>query len=91
MKASTTRQLVGARRDYSRSVRPNLITGRGRHASVTKSVKVHDDTHAALKVMKVKRRSKSIDQVIRELIKASDSGSLEPVGSKSGELTEYMT
>jgi predicted CopG family antitoxin len=36
-----------------------------------KSVKVHDDTHRVLKLMKSQRRSKSIDEVIRDLIKSS--------------------
>jgi predicted CopG family antitoxin len=36
-----------------------------------KSVKVHDDTHRALKRLKAKKRSRSIDQVIREMIRNS--------------------
>ncbi|MDG6913750.1 MAG: hypothetical protein JRN34_04785 [Nitrososphaerota archaeon] len=45
-----------------------------------RSVKVHDDTHLALKRLKAKKRSASIDQVIRELIRES-TGS--PVGAPS--------
>ena len=44
---------------------------------MAKSVKVHDDTHAALKDLKASKRSKSIDEVIRGLIK-------EGTGTKVG-------
>ncbi|MDG6953573.1 MAG: hypothetical protein JRN16_02660 [Nitrososphaerota archaeon] len=56
-----------------------------------KSVKVHDDTHRALKALKASRRSASIDQVIREMIKASTGapvGRGERLGSE--ELTKYL-
>ncbi|MDG6989107.1 MAG: hypothetical protein JRN21_07250 [Nitrososphaerota archaeon] len=56
-----------------------------------KSVKVHDDTHKALKLLKTSRRSASIDQVIREMIRASTGA---PVGrgerAGSEELTKYL-
>ncbi|MDG7010506.1 MAG: hypothetical protein JRN57_00155 [Nitrososphaerota archaeon] len=56
-----------------------------------KSVKVHDETHRALKKLKAGQRSRSIDQVIREMIRAS-TGS--PVGAEppagSGKITEYL-
>jgi len=58
---------------------------------MAKSVKVHEDTHRALKLLKAKRRSRSMDEVIREMIRAS-TGS--PVGevrqSKTDELTKYL-
>ncbi len=59
---------------------------------MAKSVRVHDDTHRALKRLKAKRRSQSIDQVIREMIRASTGSSVEPVesDSKEGELTKYL-
>ncbi len=46
-----------------------------------RSVKVHDDTHLALKQLKARKRSASVDQVIRELIRES-TGS--PVGAAAG-------
>ena len=60
---------------------------------MAKSVKVHDDTHEALKVMKEQRRSSSIDEVIREMVRASTG---VPVGElkrkrTSEPLTPYLT
>ena len=57
-----------------------------------KSVKVHDDTHRALKQMKSSRRSASIDEVIKKLIKASTGESVERLneGTKIPELTSYI-
>lgn len=57
-----------------------------------KSVKVHDDTHRALKEMKASRRDRSIDKVIRDMIEASTG---ERVGktkleTKSARLTSYF-
>ncbi len=59
---------------------------------MSKSVKVHDDTHRALKELKASKRSRSIDQVIREMIETSTG---ERVGkpmleSKSARLTSYF-
>lgn len=56
-----------------------------------KSVKVHDETHRALKLLKVKRRKGSIDQVIREMIRASTGAEVEDVRPDSSEkLTRYL-
>ena len=52
-----------------------------------KSVKVHDDTHRALKRLKAKRRSRSIDQVIREMM----GGAGAPVGQDVAEGEEKIT
>jgi predicted CopG family antitoxin len=59
---------------------------------MTKSVRVHDDTHRALKRLKAKRRSASIDQVIREMVRESTGSPVESVGSdsKADELTKYL-
>jgi predicted CopG family antitoxin len=38
---------------------------------LAKTVRVHDDTHRALKRLKARRRSRSIDEVIREMIRTS--------------------
>ena len=59
---------------------------------MARSVRVHDDTHRALKLLKAKRRSKSIDEVIREMIRASTGSPVEDVrpGSKTDELTKYL-
>jgi predicted CopG family antitoxin len=59
---------------------------------MAKSVKVHDDTHRALKRMKEQRRSKSMDEVIREMIRQSTGSPVEksqPKG-KAEEITTYL-
>jgi predicted CopG family antitoxin len=57
-----------------------------------KTIKVHEDTHAALKRMKAQKRSRSIDEVVRELIKESTGIPVEKLARarKSVELTAYM-
>jgi predicted CopG family antitoxin len=59
---------------------------------LAKSVKVHDDTHRALKRLKAKRRSASIDQVIREIIRESTGTAVgqERGEGKAEELTKYL-
>jgi len=58
---------------------------------MAKSVKVHDDTHRALKVLKARRRSRSIDEVIREMIRASTGSPVEEARTtKTDELTKYL-
>jgi predicted CopG family antitoxin len=59
---------------------------------MAKSVRVHDDTHRALKLLKAKRRSRSIDEVIREMIRASTGSPVEGVRptTKTDELTKYL-
>lgn len=49
---------------------------------MAKSVKVHDDTHRALKELKARRRSKSVDQVIRDIIAAATGTRVETVGKE---------
>jgi predicted CopG family antitoxin len=55
-------------------------------------VKVHDDTHRALKELKARRRSRSIDQVIREMIRDSTGELVEKEGkqSEASLLTSYL-
>jgi len=65
-----------------------LITSRLVALVLAKSVKVHDDTHRELKRLKAKRRSRSIDEVIREMIRTS-TGS--PVGEKEGKAETMLT
>lgn len=57
-----------------------------------KSVKVHDDTHLALKRIKAQKRSKSLDEVVREMIREATGVAVEKLAStrKSVELTSYM-
>ena len=59
---------------------------------MAKSVKVHDDTHRALKALKSRRRSSSMDAVIRELIRTTTGvpveGTEQP--SKPDRLTNYV-
>ena len=59
---------------------------------MAKSVRVHDDTHRALMHLKARRRSASLDEVIREMIKASTGSPVEHIEprSKSDELTNYL-
>jgi len=56
-----------------------------------KSVKVHDDTHRALMLLKAKRRSRSIDQLVRDMIRATTGESVEsaPPAEGSERLTKY--
>ena len=59
---------------------------------MAKSVKVHDDTHRVLKQMKAQRRSKSVDEVIREMIKQSTGNPVEKTGTKKAtELTTFLS
>lgn len=56
-----------------------------------KSVKVHDDTHRALKRLKSKTRSRSIDRVIRDMIRASDGAPVEDQPDTAPEtITKYV-
>ncbi|HUI85929.1 MAG TPA: hypothetical protein VLY21_02085 [Nitrososphaerales archaeon] len=57
-----------------------------------KSVKVHDDTHSALKLLKAQKRNRSMDEVIREMIRQSTGTPVEKFGrgKRSVELTTYM-
>jgi len=48
---------------------------------VSKTVKVHDDTHRVLKAMKERNRSESMDEVIRSLIKGATGRSVEQYSS----------
>lgn len=59
---------------------------------MAKTVRVHDDTHRALKRLKAQRRSRSVDEVVRELIKASTGVGVEEVqqSRKDGELTHFL-
>jgi len=59
---------------------------------MARSVKVHDDTHRALKRLKAKQRSASIDQVIREMIRATTGSAVgqERAEGKAEELTKYL-
>ena len=56
-----------------------------------KSVKVHDDTHLALKEIKSLKRSASIDAVIREMIRATTGNPVEKLLPRRGgpEITSY--
>jgi hypothetical protein len=44
---------------------------------VTKGVRVHADTHRVLKAIKERNRSKSMDEVIRALVKGATGNSVE--------------
>jgi hypothetical protein len=57
---------------------------------LAKTVRVHDDTHRALKRLKESKRSASLDEVIREMVKATTG---VPVGRgetrRDTQLTSY--
>jgi len=59
---------------------------------MARSVRVHDDTHLALKALKARKRSASLDAVIRELVKSSTGVPVERIErpSKSDLLTDYV-
>jgi hypothetical protein len=48
---------------------------------VIKGVKVHGDTHKVLKSIKARNRSRSMDEVIRSLIKGATGKSVEEYSS----------
>ncbi|MCS4540296.1 MAG: hypothetical protein HYU03_06385 [Thaumarchaeota archaeon] len=57
-----------------------------------RGVKVHDDTHRVLKQLKTERRSKSMDVVIRDMVRASTGKSVEQLLASPGnvKLTSYV-
>ena len=55
-----------------------------------KTVKVHDDTHAALKRLKKGKRSRSIDRVIREMIRDSGEVVVPRESGGEGKMTEFL-
>ncbi len=58
---------------------------------MAKSVKVHDDTHRALMELKASRRSRSVDEVVREMIRVTTGKSVDAGRTDEGEnLTSYL-
>jgi hypothetical protein len=59
---------------------------------VIKSVKVHGDTHKVLKLIKGQRRAKSMDEVVRELVKGATGKSVEQYTSqkKNSKLESFI-
>ncbi len=59
---------------------------------MAKSVKVHDDTHRALKELKAKKRVKSVDEIVREMIEETTGTPVDrPKQADTGdELTSYV-
>ena len=59
---------------------------------VIKDVKVHSDTHAVLKMLKAQKRGKSMDEVIRELVKDGTGKSIEQYSAqkKNLKLTTFL-
>jgi predicted CopG family antitoxin len=59
---------------------------------IVKGVKVHDDTHRVLKQLKGQRRSRSMDEVIRDLVKGATGRSVEQFMSqkKNTRLTTFI-
>jgi len=56
-----------------------------------KTVKVHEDTHRALKQLKAKGRKKSLDEVIRGMVKATTGVPVQLLreGSPTSSLASY--
>jgi archaellum biogenesis ATPase FlaH len=59
---------------------------------LAKSVKVHEDTHRALKQLKLQGRKASLDEVIRETIRAATGLPVEKISKESNtaRLTSYI-
>jgi predicted CopG family antitoxin len=59
---------------------------------VIKAVKVHEDTHRVLKLLKDQNRSKSMDEVIRELVKRGTGKSIEQFApqKKNTKITAFV-
>ena len=60
---------------------------------MAKTVKVHDDTHRALKQLKLQGRKGSIDEVIRETIRATTGMPVEKISNehRTARLTSYIS
>jgi predicted CopG family antitoxin len=58
---------------------------------LAKTVKVHEDTHRALKRLKAQGRKGSLDEVIRDMIRTTTGLPVEKVARESSEsrLTSY--
>lgn len=59
---------------------------------MSKSVKVHGDTHKVLKLIKEQRRAGSMDEVVRDLVRGATGKSVErflPPG-KNSKITSYL-
>jgi hypothetical protein len=59
---------------------------------VIKDVKVHQDTHAVLKLLKTQNRNRSMDEVIRELVRNGTGRSVEQYSQqkKNSKLTSFL-
>jgi tRNA/tmRNA/rRNA uracil-C5-methylase (TrmA/RlmC/RlmD family) len=59
---------------------------------VIKDVKVHEDTHTVLKFLKAQNRSKSMDEVIRDLVRKGTGRSVEQYSQqkKNAKLTSFL-
>jgi predicted CopG family antitoxin len=57
-----------------------------------KTVKVHEDTHRALKQLKLNRRNASLDEVIREMIRSTTGLPVEKIYNEpsAARLTSYI-
>ncbi len=57
-----------------------------------RGIKVHDDTHRVLKRLKSQMRGKSLDEIIRGMVKTSTGRSVEQhlVTEKNLKITTYL-
>jgi predicted CopG family antitoxin len=58
---------------------------------IVRGVKVHDDTHRVLKQLKEQRRSRSMDEVIRDLVRGATGRSVEQLVSQKKRNTRLTT
>ena len=58
---------------------------------IARGVKVHDDTHRVLKQLKEQRRSRSMDEVIRDLVRGATGRSVEQLVSQKKRNTRLTT
>ncbi|MGD0395586.1 MAG: hypothetical protein ABSB26_01580 [Nitrososphaerales archaeon] len=59
---------------------------------MAKTVKVHEDTHRALKQLKLQERKGSLDEVIREMIRTTTGLPVEKISHEpsTARLTSYI-
>ncbi len=69
-----------------------MTVGKTFEMLVIRGVKVHDDTHKVLKLIKAQNRNKSMDEVIRELVRKGTGRSVEQYSQqrRNTKLTSYL-
>lgn len=82
---------MNSRRYRVKCAPATLISCRQRRGTMARTVKVHDDTHAALKQLKAQRRARSVDEVIREMVRQTTGQPVERLTARKGsEITAFL-